>query len=85
MQNTTVEIVKTATEYTVFSNGTKVGKIIARKVGNRVVGYTYVPALGMGCPITIREGDDRGGFKLHTLKTALIGIKTIAMRHAQRA
>jgi hypothetical protein len=88
MSNTTtatVEIVKTATEYAVLSNGTQVGKITARKVGNRVVGYTWVPALGKGCPITVREGDDRGGFKLHTLKTALIAIKAIATKAAEAA
>ena len=79
----TIEIVKNATDYTVTANGTQVGIIRSRVVTNRVVGYTWVPA--SGAPITIREGDDRGGFKIHTIRTALISIKVIATRAAEAA
>jgi len=79
----TIEIVKNATDYTVTANGTQVGIIRPRNLRTRVIGYTWVPA--SGSPITIREGDDRGGFKIHTLRSALISIKTIATRAAEAA
>lgn len=79
----TIEIVKNATDYTVTANGTQVGIIRPHNLRTRVIGYTWVPA--SGASITIREGDDRGGFKDHTLRSALISIKIIATRAAEAA
>ena len=78
----TFQIVKTAAEYTVTAHGAQIGVIRPRIVNKRTIGYTWLPALGSGSPVAIRAGDERGGFKLHSLASALAGCKAIAYRAA---